>query len=519
MAKQGGRPQRRLLRFVLSVPLALLAIVAIYAVASLVDGSLASLSVAMETAVAVSVLAVVLLGRFLLVRKTAASELRAEAEQAASALDDVRAVSWPPGKATAISATAGQAPRVARMPIAPSVRDPETLAPAISGPIRRAPAMAPAASVETSSPMRKIAARPPLRTVAANARVVPMPVAAGPSVRPAEPTSSMRVVPPPPPRPARIAPTPPTPPHTITDAGARRPGEQQSERDMMSADRKTGEASALDEYLNSRVELAHLIADVEARMPTDFEPEPPVVEPVPLVAHESRVQREARIESEREVVAEPSTAAEAPTIAEAPVAVAAPVAVEVPVAAEPAVIAEVPVAVEVPVASVPRASVELAVASEPVESDPALLLAQNTLVLNQAIEQVARASDLIAHACELFTERIESDRAERRALADAVLTLAQQLAPAPSTPRLVGGSVFASPARPREHEIVIDDDRTDASVSAPASASAPGEQSGSGSVPPAPGPRPSNWSAAHAPATQPTSAQPPPRFPGNRNGG
>jgi hypothetical protein len=69
-------------------------------------------------------------------------------------------------------------------------------------------------------------------------------------------------------------------------------------------------------------------------------------------------------------------------------------------------------------------------------------------MLTQAVEHVARACELIAHAFELFAERVESDRLERRTLADAVMVLAQQAAP---TPR----PVSAGPARER---VLLEDD-------------------------------------------------------------
>jgi hypothetical protein len=84
-------------------------------------------------------------------------------------------------------------------------------------------------------------------------------------------------------------------------------------------------------------------------------------------------------------------------------------------------------------------------------ADDAYSLAQNTKMLTQAVEHVARACELIAHAFELFAERVESDRLERRTLADAVMVLAQQAAPAASTPR----PVSAGPARER---VLLEDD-------------------------------------------------------------
>lgn len=450
--KLGGRHGKKLLRFVLSVPLAALAILVVYALASLADGSLASLSAPLEAAVIVAVLAVVVLGRALLSRRDAKERSRVEAAQSAAAAD-TRAVSWPPGKVTTNGPAAERAPVAARMLTAPTVRDPATLPPAISGPIRRA---------AESAPLTRVATPP---TIAA-----PAPVARKTSDVPARPSLE----------------------------------QHGSGSETVTAAHTPREANALTEYLSGREELATLIADVEARMPNGAQTAPvvqaaPVVEPEAPGPHESRVEREARIEREARVESMP------------PATVEAPVTVDFEPVAAPAASVEPELAVP------PEPQIHPVAAAE-AESEPESVLAQNTLVLARAIEEVTRASELIARACDLFADRSEADRAELRALTDAVLTLAQTLVPTPSTPRLVGGSVFATPARPREHEIVIDDERSDAS--APASASSSGDQTRSSPTRPAAAtPRPSNWSAAQAPSTPPTSLQPkPPPAPGSRSG-
>ena len=108
----------------------------------------------------------------------------------------------------------------------------------------------------------------------------------------------------------------------------------------------------------------------------------------------------------------------------------------------------------------PEPSAQPGATAEPVAAD-AYSLAQSTKMLTQAVEHVARACELIAHAFELFAERVESDRLERRTLADAVMMLAQQAAPAASTPR----PVSAGPARERvlhEDEIALTDPQSTA---------------------------------------------------------
>ena len=160
---------------------------------------------------------------------------------------------------------------------------------------------------------------------------------------------------------------------------------------------------------------------------------------------------------------------------------------------------------------------ELDEAAEPGLEQSRLSLAQNTKILTRAVEQVGRACEMIAQACELLAERVESDRLERHALTEAVSTLAQQHSPSASTPKLLGGSVFASPVRPHDDEIVIEDDPAD---HRDAPLSSPLEQSGSASTRLAsPAPRQSTWSGAPTQST-PSVPSPPqaPRLPSSPNG-
>lgn len=493
MARLGGRSGKKLLRFVLSVPLAALAILAVYAIANLADGSLASLSAPLEVAVLVSVLAVIVLGRSLLSRKDA-TERRVEAARSAAAVPDTRAASWPPGKVTANQPGAARAPVAPRMLAAPTMRDPATLPPAISGPIRRAAASAPMTRVANPP---TIAARPPV------APPVPQPVRARIPAAAVVPTSIARIPS------ARLAPGAATAARKTSDVPARPSLEHHgSGSETVTAAHTPGESNALAEYLSGREQLASLIADVEARMPgsasaPDVQAPPvvavaPAVVPASQVAHETRIEREARIDREERAESTPPAAVARPVV-EAP-----PAPFEPPAAVEPE----------------PEPEIQLEAASASA-TDADSMLAQNTRALALAIEQVTRASEQIARACDLFADRSEADRAELRGLADAVMTLAQNFGPTPSTPRLVGGSVFATPARSREHEIVIDDDRADTSApaSAPASASSSDDQTRSGSPRPvAAAPRSSNWSAGQVPSTPPVSLQPKPPAPGTRSG-
>jgi hypothetical protein len=70
--------------------------------------------------------------------------------------------------------------------------------------------------------------------------------------------------------------------------------------------------------------------------------------------------------------------------------------------------------------------------------------------LNGQGSEFANAIEHVGRMCELIAERIESEREERKALTAAMGMLAQQAlnAPtsqAPSRPRVLGGSVFATP--------------------------------------------------------------------------
>ena len=96
----------------------------------------------------------------------------------------------------------------------------------------------------------------------------------------------------------------------------------------------------------------------------------------------------------------------------------------------------------------PEPSVRLDAVSHRELEDTQRSLAQSAKMLTQAVEQVARACELIAHVCELVAERVESERLERRTLADALMMLAQQPSPPASTPRFVN-------ARPIPQRVIV----------------------------------------------------------------
>ena len=293
--------RRRILGFLVAVPVAIVGIVVVYALASFADGSLAHVSGPVEVAILAGVIAVLLFSRWLLTRAGSASPNVVVAQGTGSGPGNARAASWPPGK-TAPSTTPIAMPTI--MPTLPAV------------PSAWGASAAPTAS--TAAPTSPTVA-PNASTVAPSAStVVRMPTVVGSA-------------------PAATATREPT--FALEGSGA---------------------TSALAEYLDGRTELTNLIASVEARIPSEMPSEP-------------------------EPDAQPDTTAVAP-----------------------------------------------------VEADRSeVAVAESTKTLAQAVEQVTHACELIARACELFAERIESDRLERRALADAMMLLAQQAMPAASPPRLV----------------------------------------------------------------------------------
>ena len=70
----------------------------------------------------------------------------------------------------------------------------------------------------------------------------------------------------------------------------------------------------------------------------------------------------------------------------------------------------------------------------------------------------------VARMCALLGERIQAEREERRALTEAISMLAGRSLPPASRPRLVGGSVFATPAPSNGDEIVTIDTESDHST-------------------------------------------------------
>jgi hypothetical protein len=77
---------------------------------------------------------------------------------------------------------------------------------------------------------------------------------------------------------------------------------------------------------------------------------------------------------------------------------------------------------------------------------------------------LAKAVEEVARMCAMLADRIEIERDERRALVEAVTLLARQAMERPTVeapitrPRIVGGSVYASPPTTNDHEIVLIDE-------------------------------------------------------------
>ena len=75
---------------------------------------------------------------------------------------------------------------------------------------------------------------------------------------------------------------------------------------------------------------------------------------------------------------------------------------------------------------------------------------------------VASSLAQVANMCAMVAEQIEADRLERRALTEAVELLGRPTAPAlEEGPRVIGGTVFASPEIAYDGEISIVDDNAD----------------------------------------------------------
>jgi hypothetical protein len=78
--------------------------------------------------------------------------------------------------------------------------------------------------------------------------------------------------------------------------------------------------------------------------------------------------------------------------------------------------------------------------------------------LTESMDGLSQAVRHVTQMCEVLAERIESDRLERRALADAVMALTQRALPSASTgPRLLGSTVFAIAAPPNRDRVAIVD--------------------------------------------------------------
>src|SRR5205823_3671110 len=214
---------RRLVGFVLAVPLAILGIVVVYAIASFADGSLADVSGPVEAAIVAGVTVVLLVCHRLLSRDESASPSGVTKRTIGGG--DARAAAWPPGKfaPTTTPTGASTVPTVARAWGAPAS---------------------------------------PTTTPTGGAALPTVPRAWGASTaEPGAPAAGTRA-------PAAAAfdryPRP--------DARARPTDEIRRTRDTTFAFQGPAGTSALDEYLDGRTELVDLIAGSEARLPAGPKP-------------------------------------------------------------------------------------------------------------------------------------------------------------------------------------------------------------------------------------------------------
>jgi hypothetical protein len=86
---------------------------------------------------------------------------------------------------------------------------------------------------------------------------------------------------------------------------------------------------------------------------------------------------------------------------------------------------------------------------------------------------VARSLAQVANMCAMVAEQIEAERLERRALSEAVELLARPPSPVlEEGPRVIGGTVFASPELSHDVEISIVEDEEDRAEPAPSNGAA-----------------------------------------------
>jgi len=485
--QQVGRAAPPIPKVLVFVPLVILAAVAVYALASLANGSLASGLV--ETGIVAGIVVILLLARWLITRDEAPTQKVGNGPPLAGEANVRRGASWPPGK------FAGRAETMPAATQAASEWKPRVV-PTSGSNVAVQPVLPPPPNVAVQPvlppPPRIAPARP--RVAAAAPRVAPAPVA---------PTSVASVVPATPAVP--VAPVAPVAPARVAQAAPVAPTSVSASMPSVVPTVPTGPTSVPGVAPVAPAPVAPpLVPGAATSPPVERATKPEVApstgghqspgEPTPALASPGGASPESTSSGSTSALAEylEGRAELANLIA--------------------TVEARMPPEIE------PDAPLdELDETAEPGLEQSRLSLAQNTKILTRAVEQVGRACEMIAQACELLAERVESDRVERHALTEAVSTLAQQHSPPASTPKLLGGSVFASPVWPHDDEIVIEDDPAD---HRDAPLSSPLEQSGSASTRVAsPAPRQSTWSGAPTQSTPSVPSQPQaPRLPSSPNG-
>ena len=88
-------------------------------------------------------------------------------------------------------------------------------------------------------------------------------------------------------------------------------------------------------------------------------------------------------------------------------------------------------------------------------TEAAIDLLRNSVVDNAT--GVGRLLEQVANMCAMVADRLEADRVERRALAEALSRLARPIADLPEASRVIGGTVLATSASAHDGELALVD--------------------------------------------------------------
>ena len=86
-------------------------------------------------------------------------------------------------------------------------------------------------------------------------------------------------------------------------------------------------------------------------------------------------------------------------------------------------------------------------------TEQAIELLRNSVIDNAT--GVGRLLEQVANMCAMVADRLEADRLERRALAEAISRLARPIADLPEASRVIGGTVVATSASAHDGELSL----------------------------------------------------------------